>query len=62
MKDNTILITEDKNNQKKLGTKAVAENLNQNLEKDDSKWQGLIENDAFILRREFYHELIVKKD
>ncbi len=61
-KDNIILITEDKNNQKKLGAiKAVAENLNQNLEKDDSKWQGLIENDSFILRREFYHELIQKK-
>ena len=61
-KDNIILITEDKNNQKKLGAiKAVAENLNQNLEKDDSKWQGLIENDSFILRREFYHELIEKR-
>ena len=61
-KDNIILITKDKNNQKKLGAiKAVAENLNQNLEKDDSKWQGLIENDSFILRREFYHELIEKR-
>jgi DNA gyrase subunit B len=61
-KDNIILITEDKNNQKKLGAiKAVAENLNQNLEKDDSKWQGLIENDSFVLRREFYHELIEKR-
>ena len=61
-KDNIILITEDKNNQKKLGAiKAVAENLNQNLKKDDSKWQGLIENDSFILRREFYHELIEKR-
>jgi DNA gyrase subunit B len=61
-KDNIILITEDKNNQKKLGAiKAVAENLNQNLEKDDSKWQGLIENDSFILRREFYHEFIEKR-
>jgi DNA gyrase subunit B len=61
-KDNIILITEDKNNQKKLGAiKAVAENLNQNLEKDDSKWQGLIENNSFILRREFYHELIEKR-
>ena len=61
-KDNIILITEDKNNHKKLGAiKAVAENLNQNLEKDDSKWQGLIENDSFILRREFYHELIEKR-
>ena len=61
-KDNIILITEDKNNQKKLGAiKAVAENLNQNLEKDDTKWQGLIENDSFILRREFYHELIEKR-
>ena len=61
-KDNIILITEDKNNQKKLGAiKAVAENLNQNLEKDVSKWQGLIENDSFILRREFYHELIEKR-
>ena len=61
-KDNIILITEDKNNQKKLGAiKAVAENLNQNLEKGDSKWQGLIENDSFILRREFYHELIEKR-
>ena len=61
-KDNIILITEDKNNQKKLGAiKAVAENLNQNLEKNDSKWQGLIENDSFILRREFYHELIEKR-
>jgi DNA gyrase subunit B len=61
-KDNIILITEDKNNQKKLGAiKAVAENLNQNLEKDDSKWQGLIENDSFISRREFYHELIEKR-
>ena len=61
-KDNIILITEDQNNQKKLGAiKAVAENLNQNLEKDDSKWQGLIENDSFILRREFYHELIEKR-
>ena len=61
-KDNIILITEDKNNQKKLGAiKAVAENLNQNLEKDDSKWQGLVENDSFILRREFYHELIEKR-
>ncbi len=61
-KDNIILITEDENNQKKLGAmKAVAENLNQNLEKDDSKWQGLIENDSFILRREFYHELIEKR-
>ncbi|WP_440679831.1 DNA gyrase subunit B [Candidatus Pelagibacter sp. HIMB1517] len=61
-KDNIILITEDKNNQKKLGAiKAVAENLNQNLEKDESKWQGLIENDSFILRREFYHELIEKR-
>ena len=61
-KDNIILITEDKNNQKKLGAiKAVAENLNQNLEKDDSKWQGLFENDSFVLRREFYHELIEKR-
>ena len=61
-KDNIILITKDKNNQKKLGAiKAVAENLNQNLEKDDSKWRGLIENDSFILRREFYHELIEKR-
>ena len=61
-KDNIILITEDKNNQKKLGAiKAVAENLNQNLEKDDTKWQGLIENNSFILRREFYHELIEKR-
>ena len=61
-KDNIILITQDKNNQKKLGAiKAVAENLNQNLEKDDTKWQGLIENNSFILRREFYHELIEKR-
>ena len=61
-KDNIILITEDKNNQKKLGAiKTVAENLNQNLEKDESKWQGLIENGSFVLRREFYHELIEKR-
>ena len=61
-KDNMILITDDKNNQKKLGAiKAVAENLNRNLEKGDAKWQGLIENSNFILRREFYHELIEKR-
>ena len=61
-KDSIILITEDKNNQKKLGAiKAVVENLNQNIEKDDSKWKGLIENNSFILRREFYHELIEKR-
>ena len=31
------------------------------LEKDQSKWNGLFEDNFFILKREFYHEKIEKK-
>ena len=61
-KDDKILILDDKDNKKKMGAiSTVAKNLNLKLDKDASKWEGLFENDNFILRREYYHEYIEKK-
>ena len=61
-KDDKILILDDKDNNKKMGAiSTVAKNLNLKLDKDASKWEGLFENDNFILRREYYHEYIEKK-
>ena len=61
-KDDKILILDDEDNKKKMGAiSTVAKNLNLKLDKDASKWEGLFENDNFILRREYYHEYIEKK-
>jgi DNA gyrase subunit B len=61
-KDDKILILDDKDNKKKMGAiSTVAKNLNLKLDKDASRWEGLFENDNFILRREYYHEYIEKK-
>ena len=64
-KDDKILIFDDKDNKKKMGAiSAVAKNLNLKLDKDAPKWEGLFENDNFILRREYYHEtdeILLKK-
>ncbi len=61
-KNKKILILDDKSNKKKIGAiAAVAERLNSMLEKDQSKWNGSFENNFFIIKREFYHERIVKK-
>ena len=62
VKDKEILILDDKDNKKKLGAiKAVAENLNSILDKEESKWVAKFEDNTFILEREFYHEKIYKK-
>ena len=62
VKDKKILILEDKNNKKKIGAiTAVAEHLNSILEKDQTKWNGVFEDNFFIIKREFYHEKIEKK-
>ena len=61
-KDNKILILDDKDNKKKIGAMtAVAKQLNANINKDEAKWFGLFENDMFVLKRDFYHEKLVKK-
>ncbi len=62
IKNNEILILDDKENEKKIGAiSAVADNLNLNLNKDEPKWVGKFENNFFILEREFYHEKIYKQ-
>ena len=57
-----IILAIAKNNKKKIGAiSAVAEHLNSILEKDQAKWNGLFEDNFFIIKREFYHEKIEKK-
>ena len=61
MKNNKILILEDKDNKKKLGAiKAVADQLNQTNSNGESKWVAKFEKDNFVLEKEFYHEKIIK--
>ncbi len=62
IKNNKILILDDKDNKKKSGAiSAVADQLNSRFKKDESKWTSKFENSCFVLEREFYHEKITKK-
>ena len=61
-KDKKILILDDNDNKKKIGAiSAVAEKLNQEQQKDETKWISLFKENNLILERDFYHEKVTKK-
>ena len=61
-KDKKILILDDDDNKKKIGAiSAVAEKLNQEQQKDETKWVSLFKENNLILERDFYHEKVTKK-
>ena len=62
-KEKNILILDDPDNKKKIGAMlAVAQQFNRNLKiLNEAKWEGTFEKNTFILKRELYHEKIIKK-
>jgi len=61
--NNKLLIRDDKNNEKKLGAiKEVAKYLNSiEDDKDQNKWEGLLDDKNFIIQKKYYDQTIKKK-
>jgi len=61
--NNKLLIRDDKNNEKKLGAiKEVAKYLNSiEDDKDQNQWEGLLDNQNFIIQKKYYSQTIKKK-